>query len=246
MSKHDIWMPIVIGDYLADTQRLSTEQHGAFLLLLMDYWRNGPPPADDAVLCSITRLKLARFRKHKTVLLSFFRIVDGRLIDKRADAEKIRAEQNAKRNSERARHAADVRWRSADGDAPSNAPSNAASNAPECPSPSPSVTSVTGGVAADPVKSLFDDGVALLVGKGASQGAARSLIGQLRKKAGDERLGLLIAEAQSLDITDPRAWLTAAANCPANDPLTGLMAAVSTHAARKAQAAVGPTSIGAQ
>jgi len=87
-KRNDTWMPLYIGDYLADTSRLSTEQHGAYLLILMDYWRNGPPLDDDKELASITKLPLAQWRKHAAKLRGLFSAIDGRLVQKRADEER--------------------------------------------------------------------------------------------------------------------------------------------------------------
>jgi uncharacterized protein YdaU (DUF1376 family) len=71
-KKKDIWMPIYIGDYLADTGHLTTTQHGAYLLLLMHYWRKRELPADDKQLAAIAKLPLRIWLDSKETIQAFF------------------------------------------------------------------------------------------------------------------------------------------------------------------------------
>ena len=66
------WMPLYVGDYLGDTGHLTTAQHGAYLLLMMHYWRKGELPDDDVQLSKITKLPLRTWGDYRPVLQNFF------------------------------------------------------------------------------------------------------------------------------------------------------------------------------
>jgi uncharacterized protein YdaU (DUF1376 family) len=142
-----LWIPIYVADYLADTCRLTTEQHGAYLLLIFDYWRNGALPDDDAVLAQVCRLTADAWSMHGAVLRGFFtRADDGLLHQKRIDVEIAKAQLNRSVSVTRAKKAAEARWGK---NAPSIAPSIAPKMLEECPSPSPTpLKTKTGAVGA--------------------------------------------------------------------------------------------------
>jgi uncharacterized protein YdaU (DUF1376 family) len=91
MSAADAWMPLYVGDYMRDTARLSTAHHGAYLLLIMDYWTQGPPPDNDVELAAIIKQPIAEWRDgFRPILSKFFQIESGVWRHKRIDAEKVR------------------------------------------------------------------------------------------------------------------------------------------------------------
>lgn len=136
-NETDIWMPFFIGDYLKKTSRLSTVQHGIYLLLIFDYWVNGKLPDDDETLSRIAKLDLETFRNHKPIISSFFQIADGHWKHSRIDEEISNANENKQKRHERAQKGAVKRWNRAS----SNASSIQQAMLNECPSPSPSPSS---------------------------------------------------------------------------------------------------------
>jgi uncharacterized protein YdaU (DUF1376 family) len=171
MSKTSTWMPLFIGDYRGDTSRLTTEQHGAYLLLIMDYWRNGPPPDDDEILSTLTLLPMDRWMRHRSILSAFFQVGDGIWRHKRIDRELRTAAGNAERFTERAKNAAEKRWGSRikqEHDAcsmlqasPEHATSIAQGMLEECPPPPPSKV--------PEAKKLQDAAASMIVDKGQSE-----------------------------------------------------------------------------
>lgn len=136
-------MPFYPGDYLADTRRLSLEHHGAYLLLILDYWRNGPPPSDDATLARIVGCTAAVWRRLAPVLRPLFRDEAGKMHHKRIDAELATATERSDKATAKAATAAAARWlKQSSSDAPSNASSITQAMHEQCPSPSPSPSSL--------------------------------------------------------------------------------------------------------
>jgi uncharacterized protein YdaU (DUF1376 family) len=72
MTSHPIWMPLYVRDYLADTRHLTTQQHGAYLLLIMEYWTKGRLPESETDLRRITSLTRGQWQRHKPVLGALF------------------------------------------------------------------------------------------------------------------------------------------------------------------------------
>lgn len=80
------------------------------------------------------------------------------------------------------------------------------------------------GVPPDVAKTVFDEGVALLVKTGTAPNQARGIVGKWRSKAkDDQRVAGLIREAVRRDISQPVEWFTKALARPAeNDPWAGV------------------------
>jgi uncharacterized protein YdaU (DUF1376 family) len=96
-KKKDLWMPLYIGDYLADTGHLTTTQHGAYLLLMMHYWRKHGLPDDDKQLAAIAKLPLRIWLDTKETLQAFFH--DG-WVHKRIEGELARRKEVSNKRAE--------------------------------------------------------------------------------------------------------------------------------------------------
>lgn len=97
-EKVDIFMPIYIGDYLADTTELAAEEHGAYLLLMFAAWRRGGRlPNDQEQLRRAARVSERRWQKVWGMIARFFTVDGDALIQVRLNQELAKAQ--AKRAS---------------------------------------------------------------------------------------------------------------------------------------------------
>jgi len=115
----DIWFPFYVGDYIADTMHLSAEEHGAYLLLIIHYWKTQNAIKNDKkTLKNISKINSKKLQN----VLSFFQEKDGYFFHKRIEEEIAKA----KAKSDAARKSAEARW-AVEGDANAypNAPADA-------------------------------------------------------------------------------------------------------------------------
>jgi uncharacterized protein YdaU (DUF1376 family) len=103
------------GDYLRDTGHLSTEEHGAYLLLLWHAWtQGGVLPLDDDMLRRITRLAPKAWAKSRAVIVAFFTRQEDGYHQKRLDRELAKARAMVARNQDERDASAERmrKWRS--------------------------------------------------------------------------------------------------------------------------------------
>lgn len=67
------YMQLYVSDYLSDTAHLTTEEHGAYLLLLFNYWQTGKPLRADR-LATVARMSNDRWNSVELTLSEFFNI----------------------------------------------------------------------------------------------------------------------------------------------------------------------------
>ena len=86
-------MQLYVSDFVGDTLQLSTEQIGAYMLILMAMWNaGGRLPDDDAKLARVARLSLKRWRAISGDLLTFFERESGEIGHKRLTRELHKAQ----------------------------------------------------------------------------------------------------------------------------------------------------------
>lgn len=136
--KADTWMPLYITDYLGDTLHLTTEQHGAYILLIMACWkRGGSLPNDDAQLAGIAKMTPAVWRKSASILRAFFQSDGIQLYHKRVLRETEKAERLTETRRENGRLGGRPRKQTETGSFSPGSKKPQNKNLTETPSPSP-------------------------------------------------------------------------------------------------------------
>lgn len=103
----EIWMPLYIGDLLADTMHLSNEELGAYVRLTMHAWRHGGIiPSDKKTLKNVTQLSPKKRQK----IMSFFVEKDGALHHERLKSLHSEAIENQEKRRKQTAAASAARW----------------------------------------------------------------------------------------------------------------------------------------
>lgn len=105
MSNKPAAIPLFADAYLADTMHLSTEEHGAYLLLLMAAWRSDDCslPNDPKKLARIAGLSPRRWGQISATILDFWVIENGRIFNQRLRKERGYVIRKSESNRENAR-----------------------------------------------------------------------------------------------------------------------------------------------
>ena len=95
------FMQLYVADYLGDTRHLTTEQHGAYLLLLMTMWRSdGRLPNDTKKLARITGCTPSRWSKISVDVLAYFAVDGDDLVNERLMFELEKASEKSIKRAE--------------------------------------------------------------------------------------------------------------------------------------------------
>lgn len=206
------WMPLFIGDYLSDTMHLDAESHGAYLLLIMHYWRNGGPLKNDKI--SLSNVSKISTKKCINLLEEFFEFKDGYWHHKRIDGELSNA---MEKKEKRTKQTEKARAASANKSIPVTDPvtedvtESVTALRAGTPSPSPySDTNVSGEYSPPPdlKKTIFDAGLNYLAKQtNKPPDKLRPVVGKWISRHGEEKTLSAIMDAQRASAIEPVSYI---------------------------------------
>jgi len=104
------YMQLYVSDYLADTQHLNAQQHGAYMLLLMNYWQRGKPLDNTGNrLGFVARMSAEEWAANKEILAEFFWVDGDTWSHTRIDADLEKVREKSEKASEAGRRSANAR-----------------------------------------------------------------------------------------------------------------------------------------
>lgn len=105
------YMQLYVAEYLADTAHLNATQHGAYLLLLMNYWQRGKALLNsNDRLANVARMSNDEWMSVRHVLAEFFTVTDEEWIHKRVEADLAKVAERSGKASEAGRASAAKRY----------------------------------------------------------------------------------------------------------------------------------------
>lgn len=127
------WFPFYIADYQADTMHLTRDQHGAYFLLMMAYYRRERGlPDDDTYLAGVAKATKHEWKRLRPVMAEFFTVKDGIWWHKRIETEIAQLETRKNFQRKAGKAGARSRW----GNSTKSTPDPMAeAMAPLCPQP---------------------------------------------------------------------------------------------------------------
>ena len=85
------YMQLYVAEYLADTSHLNAAQHGAYLLLLMNYWQRGKPlPDSNDRLAIVARMSAEEWASNRKILGEFFVVKNECWTHRRVERDLLR------------------------------------------------------------------------------------------------------------------------------------------------------------
>lgn len=205
------YMPLYVADYIADTAHLTAVEHGAYLMLIMNYWQRGKAlPADDVRLSRIARVDASEWPSVRAAISEFFDEVDGEWRHGRIEAELAHVHMKSVKAKAAAQRSVSVR--SANAQRPFNHTDTDTDTEKNknIPSPVGDGQDEPAEVPAQTTRQiLFDEGLSILIGHKVPEKQARSLIGQWLRDSSDDESRVLNAIRLSRDRADAVAWIQA-------------------------------------